>query len=164
MRACPPEWKWLFATLQRYNVKHKHNQGKRVANGIVVKRAEMLRHPGILGGPQTTGDKWVSSTARRSNSCTARELRAHCARGTPKGRGTQEKRANTRACEPQNDQETACRDAWSIEQQARCATFCPGAARPAVRCPAAGEGPPRPPATLSCKADPSDYPAGLSLP
>ena len=34
MRACPPEWKWLFATLQRYNVKHKHNQGKRVANGI----------------------------------------------------------------------------------------------------------------------------------
>ena len=34
MCACPPEWKWLFATLQRYNVKHKHNQGKRVANGI----------------------------------------------------------------------------------------------------------------------------------
>ena len=42
--------------------------------------------------------------------------------------------------------------------------FCPGAARPAVRCPAAGEGPPRPPATLSCKADPGDYPAGLALP
>ena len=34
IRACPPEWKWLFATLQRYDVKHKHNQGKRVANGI----------------------------------------------------------------------------------------------------------------------------------
>ena len=38
MRACPPEWKWLFATLQRYNVKHKHNQGKRVANGIVCSK------------------------------------------------------------------------------------------------------------------------------
>ena len=65
MRACPPEWKWLFATLQRYNVKHKHNQGKRVANGIVVKRAEMLRHPCILGGPQTTGDKIRSQNVRR---------------------------------------------------------------------------------------------------
>ena len=38
MRACPPEWKWLFATLQRYNVKHKHNQGKRVANGIACSK------------------------------------------------------------------------------------------------------------------------------
>ena len=64
MRACPPEWKWLFTTLQRYNVKHKHNQGKRFANGIVVKRAEMLRHPCILGGPQTTGDKISSQNVR----------------------------------------------------------------------------------------------------
>ena len=38
MCACPPEWKWLFATLQRYNVKHKHNQGKRVANGIACSK------------------------------------------------------------------------------------------------------------------------------
>ena len=38
MRACPPKWKWLFATLQRYNVKHKHNQGKRVANGIACSK------------------------------------------------------------------------------------------------------------------------------
>ena len=38
MRACPPEWKWLFATLQRYNVKHKQNQGKRVANGIACSK------------------------------------------------------------------------------------------------------------------------------
>ena len=38
MRACPPEWKWLFATLQRYNVKHKHNPGKRVANGIACSK------------------------------------------------------------------------------------------------------------------------------
>ena len=38
MRDCPPEWKWLFATLQRYNVKHKHNQGKRVANGIACSK------------------------------------------------------------------------------------------------------------------------------
>ena len=38
MCACPPEGKWLFATLQRYNVKHKHNQGKRVANGIACSK------------------------------------------------------------------------------------------------------------------------------
>ena len=38
MRACPPKRKWLFATLQRYNVKHKHNQGKRVANGIACSK------------------------------------------------------------------------------------------------------------------------------
>ena len=38
MRACPLEWKWLFATLQRYNVKHKHNQGKRVTNGIACSK------------------------------------------------------------------------------------------------------------------------------
>ena len=38
MRGCPPEWKWLFATLQRYNVKHKDNQGKRVANGIACSK------------------------------------------------------------------------------------------------------------------------------
>ena len=29
MRACPPEWKWLFATLQSYNAKLKHNQESR---------------------------------------------------------------------------------------------------------------------------------------
>ena len=29
VRGCPPEWKWLFATLRRYNVKHKHNQESR---------------------------------------------------------------------------------------------------------------------------------------
>ena len=34
MRACPPEWKWLFATLQRYNVKHKHNQESRKRHGV----------------------------------------------------------------------------------------------------------------------------------
>ena len=61
------------------------------------KRAEMLHHPCILGGPQQRGTKselktsvtghhdaprgpwylkiWVSSTARRPNSCTARALR-----------------------------------------------------------------------------------------
>ena len=38
MRACPPEWKWLFATLHKYNVKHKHNQGKRVENGIACSK------------------------------------------------------------------------------------------------------------------------------
>ena len=29
---------------------------------------------------------WISSTARRPNSCTARELCAHCAKGTPQDR------------------------------------------------------------------------------
>ena len=31
-----------------------------------------------------------------------------------KRRATQNKRANTRACEPQSDQETACRDACQV--------------------------------------------------
>ena len=43
-----------------------------------------------------------------------------------KGRATQKKRVNTRACEPQNDIETACMSRMhvkSTEHQTRCATF-----------------------------------------
>ena len=69
MCACPPEWKWLFATLHRYNVKHKHNQGKRVANGIACSKeggnATSPLHS--RGSPNKGGTKSEVKTSARGH-------------------------------------------------------------------------------------------------
>ena len=127
----PPEWKWLFATLQRYNVKHKHNQGKRVANGIACSKeggnATSTLHsrgspnkggqnqkskapPGVtmmpLGAPSISK---YGSLVRPDAQIVA--LRAHCARTS---RALHMRRPHTlgSAC--------VCRRCWRCGSMPRC--------------------------------------------